>query len=262
MPRHRDSLCTTAAEEHLVTSSLRSMPKNQAGSESILRNSASALAVLGPSSLESEGFAGDVSSPIRDPMELEMTLSVRHAVADGQNSDLYESIPSISQFEFTRTQESLLNSQNWTSHPDAERQDRCDHKTAAAAMATAITVTTPSDAAMSPSSDTLNSPSPPATQSQPGSIDDTDMKDLDIVWYQERVAELETENVQLEAQLASYRARESLWNRLAVTMAEHASDVGDTLNEAVMWGVDQIKMPPPPARFAEPDAFGFQKNVE
>lgn len=65
-----------------------------------------------------------------------------------------------------------------------------------------------------------------------------------LAWYQQRLDSLESE-------LAIHRAHLALWRRLVGTMAEQANDIGAVLNDAVMWGVNEIDMPPLPPEYIE-----------
>ncbi|KAF9056751.1 hypothetical protein BDP27DRAFT_1423896 [Rhodocollybia butyracea] len=78
---------------------------------------------------------------------------------------------------------------------------------------------------------------------RPTGASEQQLKDIMLSWYQQRVATL-------EAEIASYQSNVGRWRKLAISMAEQADDIGTTLNEAAMYGITDVVIPPPPPRFA------------
>ncbi|KAJ4492270.1 hypothetical protein C8R41DRAFT_832721 [Lentinula lateritia] len=91
------------------------------------------------------------------------------------------------------------------------------------------------------------SPSPLLSQYQPMPVKESehvDLKDVMLAWYQRHVEQLEDE-------LKILRGQSSRWIRLAGTLSERADGISSILNDAIIWGIGDIDMPPLPEQYEQ-----------
>ncbi|KAJ3882462.1 hypothetical protein F5051DRAFT_394330 [Lentinula edodes] len=205
------------------------------------------------------GFDGDLSSPIHHHRELESQIdategsqvevkNAEQSVMDSIHSDdISSQLPTTSQIEFTTSQQSLL---NWVDNlSQAQANQEAIYREA---QLQCLNNGDPGgyNGYDKPSNSPRHSSTPPrsdlyVSRQFSSSFDNLrtqaplDAKDIMLAWYQQRLDSLESE-------LATYRAHLVLWHRLVGTMAEQANGISSVLTDAVIWGVDEIEMPPLP----------------
>ncbi|KAJ4463861.1 hypothetical protein C8J55DRAFT_494173 [Lentinula edodes] len=209
------------------------------------------------------GFDGDLSSPIHHYEEIESEMHKNNGsqveVKNAEQSldslysdDIPSQLPTTSQIEFTASQQSLL---NWVDNlSQAQADQEAIYREAELKW---LDNSGPGYGGYDEPSNSRHhrSITPPCSDpcvpcrssssfNNLGPRGSLDAKDIMLAWYQQRLDSL-------ESKLAIHRAHSALWRRLVGTMAERANDIGAVLNDAVMWGVDEINMPPLPPGYIE-----------
>ncbi|KAH7868121.1 uncharacterized protein C8R40DRAFT_1178149 [Lentinula edodes] len=214
------------------------------------------------------GFDGDLSSPIHHHRELESQndttegsqVEVKNAeqsVMDSIHSDdISSQLPTTSQIEFTTSQQSLLNWVHSLSQAQAnqeaiyrEAQLKWLNNGDPGCNEYDKSSNNPCHSSMPPHSDLYVPRRSSSSFNNLGPQAPFDAKDIMLAWYQQHLDSLEGE-------LAIHRAHLALWHRLVGTMAERANGIGAALTDAIMWGVDEIEMPPLP-----PEYIAFRETL-